>query len=165
MVAYMRLVQNPADDLALERIINEPKRGVGGKTLDKLRALASVRGESIFGVLCDPQVTGSLPAKSAESVGRMVSCIAELIGEKENLRVSDIYDSLLVNTGYLRSLEAQNTVEAEGRIENLMEFKSVIYDYEKDNDAVSLAEFMEKIALMADVDNHDADENLSLIHI
>ncbi|MGC8140833.1 hypothetical protein ACP3W2_25630, partial [Salmonella enterica] len=79
--------------------------------------------------------------------------------EQENLRVSDIYDGMLVKTGYLKVLEDQNTLEAEGRIENLMEFKSVIYDYEKEDMQLSLLEFMERIALMAEVDNHDENEN------
>lgn len=79
--------------------------------------------------------------------------------EKDNLKVSDIYDGLLVRTGYLKSLEEQNTVEAESRIENLMEFKSVIYDYEKEDPQLNLGSFMERIALMAEIDNHDPGED------
>ncbi|MBE6033008.1 MAG: ATP-binding protein [Clostridiales bacterium] len=159
MVAYMRLVQNPADDLSLERIINEPKRGIGGKTIEKLKGLASVRGEGLFQVLADPEITAGLSGKSGPLVASMIQVVSQLSEEKENLRVSDIYDSLLVQTGYLAALEAQSTVEAESRIENLMDFKSVIYDYENGNNNINMAEFLEKIALMADVDNHDADED------
>ena len=79
--------------------------------------------------------------------------------EQSNLRVSDIYDGLLVGTGYLKALEEQNNLESESRIENLMEFKSVIYDYEKDDEQLSLPDFMERIALLAEVDNHDESEN------
>ena len=75
------------------------------------------------------------------------------------MRVSDIYDALMVHTGYLKALEDANTVEAEGRIENLLEFKSVIYNYEKDDPQLSLSDFMEKIALVAEVDNLDNDED------
>jgi DNA helicase-2/ATP-dependent DNA helicase PcrA len=89
----------------------------------------------------------------------MIAVLRQYSQEKDNLKVSDIYDGLLVKTGYLKNLEAQNTVEAEGRIENLLEFKSVIYDYEKENPQLSLAEFMEKIALMSEIDNHDSGEN------
>lgn len=159
MMAYMRLVQSSADDLSLVRIINEPKRGVGEKTLEKVRTLAQVRGESLFDTLCDPEILASLPSKASASVGEMLKVIKECIDEKENLRVSDIYDALLVRTGYLKALEDQNTVEAEGRIENLLEFKSVIFDYEKEDTQLSLAEFMEKLALIAEIDNHDPDEN------
>lgn len=159
IISYMRLVQNPADDLALTRIINEPKRGVGAKTIEKLQALARVRGESLFQTLTDEEVTGSLSAKASAGIEQMVRVIQEYNQEQENLRVSDIYDGVLVRTGYLKALEDQNTLEAEGRIENLMEFKSVIYDYEKDDPRLSLPDFMERIALMAEVDNHDENEN------
>ena len=159
IMAYMRLVQNTADDLSLTRIINEPKRGIGEKTLEKLRALASVRNESMFDALTDDDIVEGLPSKAVDSIREMIATLGQFSREKDNLKVSDIYDGLLVRTGYVRNLEQQNTVEAEGRIENLLEFKSVIYDYEKENPQMSLAEFMEKIALMAEIDNHDAGEN------
>ena len=79
--------------------------------------------------------------------------------EKENLRVSDIYDNLLVRTGYMKALENENTLEAEGRIENLMDFKSFIYDYEEEkakaNEPASLEEFLEKVATDSDADKYD----------
>lgn len=159
IVAYMRLVQNPADDLSLSRIINEPKRGIGEKTLEKLVALARVRGESLLSTLADEEILQGLPAKAIPGVREMVQVLFQYHEERDNLRVSDVYDGLLVKTGYLKSLEQQNTVEAEGRIENLLEFKSVIYDYEHENPQLSLSEFMERIALMAEIDNHDTEEN------
>ena len=159
MLCYMRLVQNHADDLALTRIINEPKRGIGGKTLEKLTALASVRQESLFETLLDEEVVSSFSAKASANIEKLAELIAMLSIEQSNMRISDLYDELLVKTGYLKDLEEQNTLEAESRIENLMEFKSVIYDYEKNDPNITLPEFMERIALLADVDNHDADEN------
>ena len=158
-MAYMRLVQNTADDLSLTRIINEPKRGIGEKTLEKLRTLANVRSESLFDALTDDEIVEGLPSKAVESIKQMIITLHQFNQEKENLKVSDIYDGLLIRTGYLKSLEAQNTVESEGRIENLLEFKSVIYNYEQENPQLSLSEFMEKVALMAEIDNHDAGEN------
>lgn len=159
MLCYMRLVQNHADDLALTRIINEPKRGIGGKTLEKLTALASVRQESLFETLLDEEVVSSFSTKASANIEKLAELIAMLSIEQSNMRISDLYDELLVKTGYLKDLEDQNTLEAESRIENLMEFKSVIYDYEKNDPNITLPEFMERIALLAEVDNHDADEN------
>ena len=159
MMAYMRLVHNSADDLSLVRIINEPKRGIGDKTVEKLRALADVRGQSMFDALGDEDVLYALPAKAITSVAEMLRAIKECAEEKQNLRVSDIYDALLVRTGYLKALEDQNTVEADGRIENLLEFKSVIFEYEKDDPELTLEDFMERVALISDVDNHNASEN------
>ncbi|MDR1068108.1 MAG: hypothetical protein LBL36_02545, partial [Clostridiales Family XIII bacterium] len=77
----------------------------------------------------------------------------------ETMKISDLYDSILVRSGYVRELEAAETVEAEGRIENLLEFKSVILQEEQMNPLITLPEFMEKLALIADIDNHDRDEN------
>jgi len=160
IMAYMRLVQNTADDLSLARIINEPKRGIGDKTLEKLRALAAFRNESLFQLLAREDVVDEMiPAKAEDSVKEMIATLRQFSEEKDNLKVSDIYDGLLVRTGYLKSLEQQNTVEAESRIENLLEFKSVIYDYEKEDPLLSLSEFMEKVALLSEIDNHDAGEN------
>jgi len=159
IVAYMRLVQNVADDLSLKRIINEPKRGMGDKTVEKLETLARVRNESMLETLIDDEIVEELPSKAVESIKQMVAAIMDYHNEKENLKVSDIYDGLLVKTGYLKALEQQNTVESESRIENLLEFKSVIYDYEKEDAELSLASFMERIALMAEIDNHDARED------
>ena len=159
MMSYMGLVQNRANDLALVRIINEPKRGVGGKTLQKLQALAQVRGTSLFDVLLDDDVIDSFSSKVSDNLKQLAGLIATDGIEKDNMKISDLYDGLLVNSGYMKALEDQHTVEAEGRLENLMEFKSVIVGYEKEDPNMSLAEFMERIALLADVDNHDSEEN------
>ncbi|MGF6376447.1 DNA helicase-2/ATP-dependent DNA helicase PcrA [Clostridiales Family XIII bacterium PM5-7] len=159
IMAYMRLVVNPSDDLSLKRIINEPKRGMGDKSVEKIEAFAKVRGESMLTALSDEEVLGTLPGKSYAAVKDMVECINLCREEKSNMRISDIYDQLLIKTGYIPALESANTVEAEGRIENLMEFKSVIYDYEEHTDEPNIEEFMEKITLMADVDNHDEQED------
>ncbi|MBR3787698.1 MAG: UvrD-helicase domain-containing protein, partial [Firmicutes bacterium] len=159
MMCYLRLVQNQADDLALTRIINEPKRGIGGKTIEKMTALAKVRNESLFATMTDKEVTSSFSSKASANIDEFTELISSYSAEKDNLRVSDMYDGLLVKSGYLKALEDQNTLEAESRIENLMEFKSVIYDYEEEDPNISLSEFMERIALLAEVDNHDADEN------
>ncbi len=161
MMCYMRLVLNRDDDLSLERIINEPKRGIGEKTVAKLKALAAVRGESLLDVLSDEEIAASLPAKGRAGIRDMAAVLFEL-GEqwdKGEIKVSEIYDSLLIRTGYMKALEDAHTVEAEGRIENLLEFKSAIYDEENENPQITLAEFMEKIALMAEVDNHNPDED------
>jgi len=159
MMCYMRLVQNKADDLALARIINEPKRGVGTKSVEKLQALAMVRGQSLFDVICDREIVASFSAKASAAITQLADMIQAYSNEKDNMKISDLYDGLLVRSGYLKALEDQNSLEAEARIENLMEFKSVIYDYETEDSGISLAEFMERIALLAEVDNHDADEN------
>ncbi len=156
MICYMRLVVNPADDLALKRVINEPKRGIGAVTLGKLEALARVHGLSLLDILSQDEISYSLPAKAQKAVGEMVRIVRLCAQEKENLRVSDIYDQLLVKSGYLKALEAEDTQEAASRIENLMDFKSFIYDYEKEkedtDEKATLEEFLEKVATNGDAD-------------
>ena len=161
MISYMRLVVNPKDDMAFLRIINEPKRGIGPKSIEKLKVLAEVQGKSMMEAISDPEVATGLPAKAGVSVVNMAQVIELCREERDNLRISDIYDLLLVRTGYLNSLEDQNTIEAEGRIENLMDFKSFIYDFEKEKEAqgeeATLEEFLEKIATDGDADKYQSE--------
>ena len=159
MICYMRLVVNPSDDLAVKRIINEPKRGIGPTTLGKLEALAKVNNQSLFETLSQEEVIYSLPAKASASVKEMMDVMQLCQQEKDNLRVSDIYDNLLVKTGYLKALEDENTVESESRIENLLDFKSFIYDLEEEKAAAgekaTLEEFLERVATDSDTDKYD----------
>ena len=156
MIAYMRLVMNPSDDLAMTRIINEPKRGIGNTTVAKLTALAEATGKSLFETISDEDVQGGVSAKAGKGMKEVAECIRKYHDEMDNLKVSNIYDGLLRDTGYMKALEDAGNAEAEIRLENLMEFKSVIYDYEEEGE-LSLADFLERIALISDVDNHDPD--------
>jgi DNA helicase-2/ATP-dependent DNA helicase PcrA len=162
MIAYMRLVTNPADDVSLERIINEPKRGIGEGSMSKIRAYAKACGKSLFDCLGDPEVLDGLSSKASMAAGALYSVLGALHVEKDNMSVADIYDELLVKTDYLPVLEEMKTVEADGRIENLLEFKSVIAEKEKelpDGEVLTLDNFMEGLALISDVDNHDPEQD------
>jgi len=132
MMAYLRLVNNPADDVALGRIINEPKRSIGDKSVERIRAMAGLKGVSMLRALEDPDVRDVLSAKAAVSVEAMVNLLRDLNAEQDNLKVSDIYLQLLKQTGYEAALlEKQGDVEAEKRLENLDELLSDIVEYEK----------------------------------
>jgi DNA helicase-2/ATP-dependent DNA helicase PcrA len=157
MLSYMRLVMNRADDVSLTRIINEPKRGVGAKTLARLTAFAASRGESLFEMLTEEDVLNGLSVRARAGVVELVAAVLKYAAGA--YKISEIYDGLMVETGYLKALEEQHTVEADGRIENLLEFKSVIVDYEREDPQITLADFLEKVTLIADIDNHDSSEN------
>ena len=161
MMAYMRLVLNPMDDVALLRILNEPRRGIGVKTEEKLRAAAAASGRSLLQTLSDPDVQDSLSAKSEAAVKALTDMLSSLSVEQERMSVEDVYDTLLARSGYLQALQDMNTVEADARIENLLEFKSVIAEKQKEMDdlqeELTLEKFMEGLALLSDVDNHRAD--------
>ena len=138
MMCYMRLVQNPKDDVSLRRVINEPRRGIGDRTMElietiaRVNGLARVNGWSLTEAIGSNAVQAELSAKAAGELKKLSDLLASLSVQQETTAVGDIYDTLLVQTGYLPSLEAQTTVEAEGRIENLLEFKSVIAEKEKE---------------------------------
>ncbi len=159
LMSYMRVVVNPDDDISLLRIINEPRRGMGTRSLDKLTAWAASRGESIFRTISDEEVRNSFSAVPAEKLKEFAELIDGLSRERENLRVSDIYDAILGRSGYYEDLKSRNTIEAESRIENILEFKSVILNMEEEDEDIGLEEFMERLALLSDVDNHDPTEN------
>ncbi|MCQ2567197.1 MAG: UvrD-helicase domain-containing protein [Mogibacterium sp.] len=186
VMAYLHLIDNPYDDVAMLRIINEPKRGMGDKSLSSVQVYAKNYGISIFEALCEEEVRAGLSNKSREAIGQLTDMIMELRAEEDNLTLSAIYDNILNRSGYLAALEAANTVEADGRIENIMEFKSVIGEFENANangsfDALQqemraeqmalqgegfaaeepslLGAFLERITLMSEIDNHDAEED------
>ncbi len=158
IVAYMRLVLNPKDDLALTRIINEPKRGIGAKTLSTLSSLAKVRKESLFETLLDETILDSFSQKVAVELRKFVIMIVKYVNEKNSLRVSDIYEGILRDSGYVGFLDKQKTQEARNRIDNILEFKTTIINYEEEQAEPTLSDFLEKIVLISDVDNHDPSE-------
>ena len=186
VMAYLRLIENPGDNVSMQRIINEPKRGIGAKTMAGIEGYAESYGMSIYDALCDKQLRASLSNKSRAAVTDLVQMLQDLKREQDNMTLQDIYDNVLNRSGYLRALEEANTVEADGRIENIMEFKSVIAEFEKgvsDGSMAAMQEeikserlalmgeglpaeepsllgaFLEQITLMSDIDNHDEDED------
>ena len=159
MMSYMRLLINPDDDLSFRRIINEPKRGIGPKTVDKIQQYAQATGQSMVEVLSDGQIVSALPAKAGQRALALWEALEYCGQALAHLPIEDVYDNLLVRTGYLPALEEQDTDEARGRIENLMEFKSVIAEYEKTAQEPTLADFLENLTLMAEVDNHDENQD------
>ncbi len=163
MICYMRLMLNPDDDASMLRIINEPRRGIGDKSVQTLQAIAASLGCSLAELLNRPDVLAALSAKAAAEAEKLGALISSLSVESGRLSVEEIYDILLEKSGYLKALEDTQTVEADGRIENIMEFKSVILEKRKEAEAfgedLNLQSFMEGMALMADVDNHDRNQD------
>ena len=159
VLAYMRLIVNPKDDLSLRRIINVPKRGMGEKTVEKIRAFGQLRGLSLMEALEDPEIRDSLPARAKAPVTQMADCLAGCRRERENMTVADIYNKLLTDTGYLKALEEEKTLEAESRIDNIMDFKTVIADYEHSEENPTIEGFMEQLTLAAEVDNYDETQD------
>ena len=186
VMSYMHLVENPSDDVAMARIINEPKRGLGPKSLGGIVSYAKAYKLSIFEALKEQEVLGSLSRKSRAAVEDLVTMLDELGTEQDNMELSDIYDNLIRRSGYLTALEAENTVEADARIENILELRSVIAEFEEKaagsvltdeedefreerdrlredgfdvKEPTLLQSFLERIALLSDIDNKDESED------
>ncbi len=131
MLAYLRLIENPDDDAAMLRVINEPRRGIGAKTMSSLEAYGKAADVSLYGALSDSEVFASLSSRAQTPIKDFLGMIDECREELGNLRLEDVYDNVLRRSGYLTMLEAQNTPEADARIENIMELKTDLLQFEE----------------------------------
>ena len=157
IIAYLRLIQNSADNLSLKRIINEPKRGIGKTSLEKIEALAEQNETSMYEVIkhADQYGLNRVFLNSRE----FVNVIEELKDKKDELVISELIKTTLKKTGYTKALEEENTIEAENRIENLEEFLTVAIEFEEEYAENSLSQFLEGITLSSDIDNVEEDED------
>ncbi len=153
IISYLKLINNKNDNIALKRIINEPKRGIGDTAVDKLDILATEKGVSIFELIQDSNnLTG---IRSAGNIILFRDMINDIIKEKDNIKVSELIKKVLKDSGYEDMLNSEGTKETEIRFDNLMEFIGVAIEFENENAENSLEDFLESIALVSDVDNLD----------
>ncbi|PYI51231.1 DNA helicase PcrA [Paenibacillus flagellatus] len=158
ILAYLRLISNPDDDISLRRIINVPKRGIGDTTLDKLAEAAAARGVSIFAVL--EQADGlDLSARFKGTLLDFYGMIRNLNAMIEYLSVTELTEKMLEMTGYREELRRENTIESKSRLENIDEFLSVTLDFEKRSEEKSLVAFLTDLALIADIDTMDKEDD------
>lgn len=157
IIAYLRLIYNPNDNLSLIRIINEPKRGIGKTSLEQVQKIAEENSISMYEVIKDAASYGlnRVYANSRE----FIETIEELRGISTQVEISELIKETLNKTGYTKALEIENTVEAENRIENLEEFLTVAIEFEEQAAENSLAEFLESITLSSDIDNLEESED------
>ena len=162
IISYLRLVQNPSDNLSLNRIINEPKRGIGKTSLDNISKVAEENNVSMYEVI-----------KHAEQYGlnrvylnsrEFINCMEEFISKKDELKISELIKKILKETGYTKALENENTQEAENRIANLEEFLTVAVEFEEESAENGLSNFLEGITLSSDLDNmEETEESVTLM--
>jgi len=158
LLAYLRLVSNPDDDISLERIINVPKRGIGDTTLAKLAAEAARRGTSIHGVLADLDGL-DINARTRNTLTDFRELIDNLARMTDYLSVTELTEKMLEFTDYRGELKRENTLESQARLENIDEFLSVTMDFEKRNEDKSLVAFLTDLALIADIDSMNKSED------
>ncbi|MCG7337407.1 DNA helicase PcrA [Sporosarcina sp. ACRSM] len=164
LLAYLRLIANNDDDLALARIINEPKRSIGATSFDKMATFAIEHDRSIFDALQEVDFMG-LTARAANEVAKFRELIAGFTQMQEYLSVTELVEQVLEKSGYREMLQREKTIEAESRLENIEEFLSVTEAFEKraeeESGDKSLVAFLTDLALIADIDSLDKEENQS----
>lgn len=157
IVAYLRLLQNPQDDISFKRIINVPKRGIGKTTLDKLEKYAIDKGVSIFAIIDNLEETG-INKRGKELIEKFRLLIGKYIAMKEILSIKDLVENIIDTTGYVKELEADGSIESRTRIENIEEFLSVIINYQESNPEGKLEDLLADISLLSDIDKSDEDD-------
>ncbi|MCL2740924.1 MAG: UvrD-helicase domain-containing protein, partial [Oscillospiraceae bacterium] len=158
MVAYLRVINNPQDDVGMRRIINVPKRGIGEVTVEGLSRAASEAGKSIFEVMARPSGYPALKA-SANRLFGFAALIAGLREAAAGMPISGLIRKVMELTGMAGSLAEEGTEEAQSRLENLREFVSVATEYEKANPEITLDEFLCDVSLVSDADEMGGDSD------
>ncbi|KEZ48225.1 ATP-dependent DNA helicase PcrA [Metabacillus indicus LMG 22858] len=160
ILAYMRLIANPDDDISLARVINVPKRGVGATSVDRIAQYAADNDLSLFGAIEQIEFAGV----SARVVSAMVDfreLIRNMANMQDYLSVTELAEEVIEKTGYRDMLKTEKTIEAQSRLENIDEFLSVTQNFEKNSEDKSLVAFLTDLALVADIDKLDDDEEAS----
>ena len=161
LLAYLRLIVNPQDDLSFRRIVNSPKRGIGATSLDKLSDFASMHQFSLLEASSQIAIS-PLSGKAAKALEKFAEMIEDLRKMQEFLSISDFVEQVIEKTGYLAALEQQHTMEADARIENIQEFISVAKQFEQDrleeeSEDSPLLQFLTDLSLVSDADSDDGD--------
>ena len=159
MLSYLCVINNRADDLRLNRIINNPPRGLGAKTIETVQKLAEAEGKSVYEVVCDPYNYGPLE-KAAQKLLQFSALIEELAGLLANgMSLPEFYDELLLRTGYADMLLSKPTEENKTKLENVKELKSSIQSYLANTTEPTLSGFLEEISLYTDLEQYNEGDD------
>lgn len=163
IIAYLRVVYNPNDDVSLARIINEPKRKIGNATLEKARNIAREKETSLYDVISHADDYPEFKTAIKKLLG-FSEIIKSLIKLKDTVTIEDLTGRILNDTGYMPALVMEDTTESKTRIENLGEFISVITEFEKNEETGNtLGEFLGNISLVSDIDGYDENEDSAVL--
>ena len=160
ILAYLRLVSNPDDDISFTRIVNVPKRGVGATSLEKIASYAAMNGMSMFQAIKQVDFIG-VSAKAANALDGFGVMIENLTNMQDYLSITELTEEILEKTEYREMLKAEKSIEAQSRLENIDEFLSVTKNFEQKSEDKSLVAFLTDLALIADIDQLDEKEEES----
>ncbi|MBF1990680.1 DNA helicase PcrA [Fischerella thermalis] len=153
VLAYLRVIANPADTVSLLRVINTPRRGIGKATIDNLVGAAQELGTTLWEILSDETSVNTLSGRSAKSVNNFAAMISRWQAELATMPASQILQGILEDSGYVQDLMSQGTDEAEDRVQNVQELFNAVRQFEEENEEVSLGDFLASAALSSDLDN------------
>lgn len=156
VLAYLRLISNPDDDISLQRIINVPKRAIGTTSIEKIVNFATMHDLSMFQALETIEMIGLSP-KAEKAAAEFRTLISHYTQQQEYLSVTELVEEILDKTGYRDMLKAEKSLESESRLENIEEFLSVTKSFEASSEDKSLVAFLTDLALVADIDRLDDD--------
>ena len=153
VIAYLRVIANPADTVSLQRIINTPRRSIGRTTIDNLVNAAHELGITLWEILSDQTSVNTLAGRSAKAVNNFAQMIQDCQAKAATVSVTELLQELLNQSGYIQDLENQGTEEAEDRIQNVQELYNAALQFQEENEDVSLTAFLQSSALSSDLDN------------
>ncbi len=159
ILAYLRLVYNPADKVSLGRIINTPKRGIGEASYDRFLYFLEDNNYTVLEGFEHILEVPSLTSRGIKPLQEFHQLLQSWVSKRDTLSVKDLAEDILQTSGYLMELRNEGTIEAQSRMENLDEFIALTVDFERNSDDKSLAAFLETVALVADIDNYQADSD------
>ena len=166
IIAYLKLIHNPNDNIAFKRIINTPKRGIGAATVEKLENYASSNDESIYSALYSIDEVPGLAKRAINSLKGFMDIISNLMAKSETMGVKDLVEDIIDSTDYVEDLKKDDTIESQTRIDNIMDFVSVALNFEEHNSDGDLEEFLANISLLSDVDKTlDTDNMITMMTV
>lgn len=158
ILAYLRILTNPSDDISFKRIINVPKRSIGLKSLEKLEFHANMRGESLFNALLDFE-TLDFSSRTKNSIRNFILLISSLRSMVAVLSIAELIEKIVQNSGYLNELAEEGEIEFETRMENIKELMSVADEFVHNEEDKTLEAFLSSVALTSDLDNHTEEDD------
>ncbi|MBU5592064.1 DNA helicase PcrA [Clostridium sp. MSJ-4] len=155
IMAYLKFINNPDDEISLRRIVNVPKRNIGDTTCSKLQEFAISIEDSLYNVMMDAESIPGLTQRNINAILKFTELVDDLMVMKEQMPVSHFIEYILNQSGYMKELEKSNNPEDRSRIENLEELVSAAVEFERTSEEKSLSAFLEKTTLVSDIDNFD----------
>ena len=159
IIAYLRVIFNPADSLSLLRIINVPKRGIGDASLAKIQAYAAANNVSLFEAVSNAAAIDGLSSRFVSKLDDLSRIIFEMMNQIDEIPVANLINLLLNETGYVKELENENTPQSQNRIQNLNEFITFAQEFDENEEERTLENFLASVALVSDIDESEIDSD------